>query len=168
MGQKLLANSGEVQYGWNDMTFLTFLWMLGASFGGKVGAYFISGMIPVCLNCFQPVTLGFRSGWRWEDRGPTINVESSHSLTKAWRVCAGCRSGCKYGIVFGRCGTAMVEIVVWGMEQVVLSPPKPRGSSLVSLHMTWLSHFESISSSTLAVWTLAKEAESWRGHRSRS
>lgn len=49
------------------------------------------------------------------------------------------------------------------MEQVALSPPKPRGSSLVPLHMTWLSRFESISSSTLAVWMPAKEAESRGG-----
>lgn len=150
------------------MTFLPFLWILGVSFAGKVGTYFITGMISVSLNCFQPVTLGFRSWWRWEDRSPTINAESSHSLTKAWRASAGYRSGCKYDIVFGWCGRAMVEAVVWGMEPVALSPPKLCGSSLVPLHMTWLSRFESISSSTLADWTLAKEAESWRGHRSRS
>lgn len=122
-------------------------------------ACFISGMIPVCLNCFQPVTLGFRSWWRWEDRRPIINIESSHSLTKAWRASVGCRSGCKYAIVFGRCGRVMVKTVVWAMEQVALSRPKLRGSSLVPLHMTWLSRFESISSSTLAVWTLAKGTE---------
>lgn len=46
------------------------------------------------------------------------------------------------------------------LEQVELSHPKPRGSSLVPLHMTRLSRFESISSSTLAAWTPAKEAES--------
>lgn len=43
-----------------------------------------------------------------------------------------------------------------GMKRVALSLPKPPGSSLVPLHMTWLSFFESISSSTLTLWMLAK------------
>lgn len=46
------------------------------------------------------------------------------------------------------------------MKGIALSLPKPSGSSLVLLHMTWLSFFESISSSTLAPWILAKETES--------
>lgn len=46
------------------------------------------------------------------------------------------------------------------MKGVVLSLPKPPGSSLVPLHMTWLSFFESISSSTLVPWMLARETES--------
>lgn len=55
------------------------------------------------------------------------------------------------------------------MKRVALSLPKPPGSSLVPLHMTWLSFFESISSSTLAPWTPAKETESGRrkGERGR-
>lgn len=47
-----------------------------------------------------------------------------------------------------------------GMKGVLLSLPKPPGSSLVPLHMTWLSFFESISSSTLAPWMPASETES--------
>lgn len=43
-----------------------------------------------------------------------------------------------------------------GMKRVALSLPKLPGSSLVPLHMTWLSFFESIFSSTLAPWTPAK------------
>lgn len=46
------------------------------------------------------------------------------------------------------------------MKGVVLSLSKPPGSSLVPLHMTWLSFFESISSSTLAPWTAARETVS--------
>lgn len=46
------------------------------------------------------------------------------------------------------------------MKGIALSLPKPPGSSLVPLHMTWLSFFESISSSTLAPWILARKTES--------
>ncbi len=46
------------------------------------------------------------------------------------------------------------------MKRVALSLPKPPESSLVPLHMTWLSFFESISSSTLTPWMPAKETES--------
>lgn len=45
-----------------------------------------------------------------------------------------------------------------GMKRVALSLPKPPGSSLVPLHTTRLSFFESISSSTLTPWTAAREA----------
>lgn len=45
-----------------------------------------------------------------------------------------------------------------GMKRVELSLPKPPGSSLVPLHTTWLSFFESISSSTLTPWMAAREA----------
>lgn len=48
------------------------------------------------------------------------------------------------------------------MEGVALIPPKPPASSLVLRHTTWLSFFESISSSTLAPWTPAKATESKR------
>lgn len=48
------------------------------------------------------------------------------------------------------------------MKGVALNLPKPPGSSLVPLHMTWLSFFESISSSTLTLWMPAKETESAR------
>lgn len=48
------------------------------------------------------------------------------------------------------------------MKQVALSLPKPPGSSLVPLHMTWLSFFESISSPTLTPWMPAKVTESGR------
>lgn len=51
------------------------------------------------------------------------------------------------------------------MKGVALSLPKPPGSSLVPLHMTWLSFFESISSSTLAPWIPAKGTESKQGRR---
>lgn len=45
-----------------------------------------------------------------------------------------------------------------GMKRVALSLPKPPGSSLVPLHTTRLSFFESISSSTLTPWMAAREA----------
>lgn len=77
IAQKLLANSGEEEYGWNNLTSLILFWMLGVSFERKVGACFISGMIPVCLNCFGPVTLGFRSWWRWEDRSLMLKAATA-------------------------------------------------------------------------------------------
>lgn len=48
------------------------------------------------------------------------------------------------------------------MKRVALSLPKPPGSSLVPLHMTWLSFFESISSSALTPWTPAKSGRRGR------
>lgn len=59
------------------------------------------------------------------------------------------------------CEKGVGVTVVQGMREVVLSLPKPPGSSLVPLHMTWLS-FESISSSTLTLWTPARDTESGR------
>lgn len=54
-----------------------------------------------------------------------------------------------------------------GMKWVALSLPKPPGFSLVPLHMTWPSFFESISSSTLTLWMLARETESERRKEAR-
>lgn len=50
-----------------------------------------------------------------------------------------------------------------GWREIVLSLSKPLGSSLVPLHMTRLSFFESISSSTLAPWKPARETERGQG-----
>lgn len=115
------------------------------------------------LLAFHTVAQDFRSWWRWEDR--RLDLSDWHQAAMAWE-----RHGKPArtlwqdtGIVFGWCPRVTVETVVWGMEQVALSPSKPRGSSLVPLHMTWLSRFESISSSTLACWTPAKEAGSRGG-----